>query len=155
MDCYLWRTHETAEFVFSWNSQVQQGDQVCSTCHRLIGRGWMFCLLLSDSHVLSPLLSLMPLLPDLFTPLALLLPVSPAGAECHLLVSSLLGAHLGNWRVQHKEVVPWCLQFRMLEGVVVWVWFMVRNTCAFFTLCFQTASRICFSYSISIRRLVV
>lgn len=136
-DCDLRRTHETTELVFSWHSQVQQGGQACSTCHLLIGRGWMFCLPLSDSHVLSPLLSLIPLLPNLFTPLALLLPVSPAGTECHLLVSSLLGAHLGNWTVQHKEVLPWCLQFRKCWRAIQYVcdlWYETFS--AFFTLCF-------------------
>lgn len=43
----------------------------------------------------------------------------------------------------------------MLEGGIAWMWSMVWNTCAFFTLCLWTASLICFSYSISMRQIVV
>lgn len=67
----------------------------------------MFCSPCSDPGVLSPLLSLISLLLNLFNPLALLLLVSPAGTGCHLLVSFLPGAHLRCWREQHRKVACW------------------------------------------------
>lgn len=104
----------------------------------------LFAVLRLQYSLTSALIDTTP--PNLFNPLALLLLASPTGTECHLLVSSLLGAHLGYWMEWHKEVVPWCLQFRKLwEEVYVcdlmcetYFFYIVYR--AYSTLCFQTAS---------------
>lgn len=53
----------------------------------------LFAVLTPQHCLTSSLIDTPP--PNLFPPLALLLLVSPTGTDCHLLVSSLPGAHLG------------------------------------------------------------
>lgn len=53
----------------------------------------LFAVLRPQRSLTSSLIYTPP--PNLFTPLALLLLVSPTGTDRHLLVSSLPGAHLG------------------------------------------------------------
>lgn len=108
------------------------------TCCRLIGRGWVFCLPFSDSSILSPLLSLIPLLLTSSTLWLCCCWRHPLGQD---VIYLLVPCWVPIWGTGWNDTRRW------YPGEEVYVCDLMCETYFFYivyrtysTLCFQTAS---------------